>query len=146
MNFRPREHSETKIDLATGITWTCDDTSPAVIRGVTLRGGVPCFIGHIDYAGPAVKFAAAPGSAGKTVVVRITSDRADLAKLAADYASKHQTAEETPIVPPKSLRAAAIRETDADPLTPPDLAKAIRDPRRDWTNHEDADYAIHGAN
>lgn len=143
MRFRPNEATLTKIDPARGISWTCDETTPESIRGLTLTGGVPCFVGHIDHEEAAVKFAVPKGRKDHPVVR--TAGRPYLARLAEEY-EPSTTPDAAAYVPPGSIRDRLIRQAEADPCMPEGLKTAVRDVRRNWADDEDADYLIHGAN
>ena len=145
MRFEPQEHSQTKPAAKGGIEWSFKPgDGPESLRGRTLKGGVPCFVGEIDYCEDAVKFAAPMGMT-QTIVVRITKDRDDLRKLRDAYIASTPVQSDA-YVPPTSLRAELIREAEKDANMPKGLKRKIMDGRSNWQDDEDADYLIHGVN
>jgi hypothetical protein len=144
MTFQPTEYTATEIDAKDGIVWTCDDTMPGSLRGTVLHSGVPCFLGHIDHQEPAVKFAIPKGRTDY-LVVRLAG-RPGLARLAESYRPATDSPPDDSWVPEDSIRGRLIEQARDDPFMPQGLKKAIRDPRRNWSSDEDADYLIHGVN
>lgn len=144
MQFRPDDYTLTEIDPVNGITWTCDHTTPEQLRGLTLHSGVPCFIGHIDYSEPAVKFAVPEGM--KNYPIIRLNGRPELARLVESYRPATDSAPDTSWVPKNSVRGKLIEQSKTDPHMPEGLKKAVNDLRRNWADDENADYLIHGPN